>query len=378
MTRHTLHAIAITMVTGALLAPAVARGQEGKCSPCEAEERDRAVRRYEQEIERVRREIATLQRQLASTESTLDSASVRRLNERMQRAISQLSRAHVRQAAYLQSLGERSRTTVYAFTPPPSEWMTQAIDGYIGVLWSANVHVEKPKSGEALWTFHDYPHVEAIERESPAERAGIQVGDMILAFDGKDLRAGKIPMNAVLRPGTTITVRLNRENRTRSVDVRVEERPRRARLRTPRPPVASEPPSEEWVIEAPEIAEVPGVPPGVVAPRTPLAPAPLGAAGGFGLLGSATVGAEMIPLDETLGEPYGTEHGLLILRVGPRTPAARAGIQKGDVLISVDGRELRSVPALIRAVERAEKAERSELRIELLRKRDRKTVMLQW
>jgi serine protease Do len=86
----------------------------------------------------------------------------------------------------------------------------------------------------------------------------------------------------------------------------------------------------------------------------------------------------MIPLDETLGEPYGTDHGLLILRVGPRTPAARAGIQKGDVLISVDGRELHSVPALIRAVERAEKAEKAEVRIELLRKKDRKVVMLQW
>ena len=88
-----------------------------------------------------------------------------------------------------------------------------------------------------------------------------------------------------------------------------------------------------------------------------------------------TVGAEMIPLDATLGEPYGTEHGLLVLRVGPRTPAARAGIQKGDVLITVNGRELRSVSALIRAVERADKP---ELRLELLRKRERKVVALEW
>ena len=377
MTRHTLRAIAITVLTGALLAPVTAYTQESKCSSCDAEERDRAVRRYQQEIERARREIETLERQLASSESTLDTASVRRINERMQRAITQLSRAHVRQAAYLQALAGRAARTAIAVTPPPSEWMTQAIDGYIGVLWTANVHVEKPKSGEALWTFHDYPHVEAVERESPAERAGIRVGDMILAFDGKDLRAGKIPMNAVLRPGTTITVRLNRENRTRSVDVKVEERPRHARVRTPRAPIAPEPPSREWTIEAPAIADVSGMPPVAATPGTVLTPAPVGP-GPFGLIGSATVGAEMIPLDETLGEPYGTEYGLLVLRVGPRTPAARAGIQKGDVLISVDGRELRSVPALIRAFERAEKAERTELRIELLRKRERKAVVMQW
>ena len=375
MTRTRLRAIAITMLTGALLAPAAAYAQESKCNPCEAEERDRAVRRYQQEIERARREIATLQRRLSSTESTLDSALVRRLNERMQRAVDQLTRLHVRQAAHLQSFGERARSTVIAVAPAANQWMTQAMDGYIGVLWSASVHVEKPKTGEALWTFHDYPHVEAVERESPAERAGIQVGDMIMAFDGKDLRAGKVAMNAVLRPGSTVVVRLTRENRPRSVNVKVEERPRSyVGIRSPRAPPAMEVVPEEFTIEPPEMGDVPRVPPAPETPRAaqpPLGPRP----GSFGLLGGATVGAEMIPLDETLGEPYGTDHGLLVLRVGPRTPAARAGIQKGDVLIAVDGRELRSVSTLIRAVERSEK---DQLRIELLRKGERKVVVMQW
>jgi membrane-associated protease RseP (regulator of RpoE activity) len=374
MTRNTLRAIAIAMLTGAVLASPAAYAQESKCSPCEAEERDRAVRRYQQEIDRVRREITTLERQLSSSESALDTASVRRLNERMRRAIEQLSRVHVRQAAHLQSLGERTRSPVIAIAPRANQWMTQAMDGYIGVLWSASVHVEKPKTGEALWTFHDYPQVEAVERASPAERAGIQVGDMIMAFDGKDLRAGKIPMNAVLRPGSTVAVRLTRENRTRSVNVKVEERPRSlVRMRTPRPPVGVEVPPGDIVIEMPEMGELPPMPPVAPTPRASIAPTPLG---GFGaLLGTATVGAEMIPLDETLGEPYGTGHGLLIIAVGPRTPAARAGIQKGDVLISIDGRELRSVPQLIRAVERAEK---KQLRVELLRKGERKVVGMHW
>ena len=375
MTRTVLRAIAITMLTGALVAPAAAYAQETKCNPCDAEDRDRAVRRYQQEIERARRDIETLQRRLSSTETTLDTASLRRLNERMQRAVEQLTRAHARQAAHLQSFGERARSAVIAVAPPASQWMTQTMDGYIGVLWSANVHVEKPKTGEALWTFHDYPHVEAVERESPAERAGIQVGDMIRAFDGKDLRAGKIPMNALLRPGSTVVVRLTRENRTRSVQVKVEERPQSyVRMRSPRTPPSMEVFPEEFVITPPEMGETPRVPP---APETPRAPQPpVGAPpGSFSLLRGATVGAEMVPLDETLGEPYGTDHGLLVLRVGPRTPAARAGIQKGDVLVAVDGRELRSVSALIRAVERSEK---DQLRIELLRKGERKVVVMQW
>jgi S1-C subfamily serine protease len=365
---NTLRTIALAMLTAMLVGAPVMHAQESKCTSCESEDRDRVVRRYQQEIERASREIASLQRRLVSAEERLDTASVRRLNERLQRVVEQLSSAQSRQSAHVQSLAERSARSaaVVAVTPRPSEWMPQAIDGYIGVLWSANVHVEKQKHGEALWTFHDYPHVEAVERESPAERAGIMAGDMILAFNGRDLRAGKLPMNSLLRPGSTVAVRLTRDSRTRSVDVKVEERPR-VWVRTPRAPLPADPPDVEWKFETPE-------PVTNVFPRGPVGPTP----GAFGLLSHATVGAEMIQLDETLGEPYGTEHGLLVLRVGPGTPAARAGIQKGDVLIAIDGRELHSVSALIRAVERAKKAEKSEVRIELVRKKERKVVAMQW
>ena len=370
MTRNRLHTLAMVILIGALVAPAGAASQETKCNPCEADER--AARRYQQEIDRARREIATIARQLESRESALDSATMRRLTVRMRQATEQLSRMQARYAAQVHSLNERTRTAVVMPTPPPSEWLTQSIDGYIGVLWSASVHVEKPDKGDALWTFHDYPQVEAIERESPAERAGIHVGDLILAFDGKDLRAGRIPMNNVLRPGNTVSVRLNRDNRTRTVDVRVAERPRAlARMRTPAAaPFGVKAPSEQEIAVWPDMAEAPLTPPTATAPRVAVTPLPP-----FQAYSGFTVGAEMIPLDATLGEPYGTEHGLLVLRVGPRTPAARAGIQKGDVLITVNGRELRSVSALIRAVERADKP---ELRLELLRKRERKVVALEW
>lgn len=376
MTRNSLGAIAFVLLAGVAVIADGAAAQEVKCNPCEADDRDRAVRRYQQEIERARREIATIERQLASTRSSLDTATMRRLNERMQRAIEQLSRAHARQAAQLSSLGERTRSTLFTPAPGANQWLTQNMDGYIGVLWSASVNVESAKHGEALWTFHDYPHVEAVERASPAERAGIQVGDVILAFDGKDLRAGKIPMNAVLRPGNTVAVRLNRANRTRSVNVTVEPRPQFAvRGRTPRPS-APQFPAGVIVAEAPEVGEAP--PPNAPTPAVPgatVAPMPpFSAFGAFGPV-TATAGADMVALDEVLGKPYGLDHGLLVIRVGPRTPAARAGVQKGDVLLAVDGRELRSVTALIRAVDRAEKG---QVRLDLLREGQRKVATLQW
>lgn len=367
MTRNAVWLIAIAVVTGSMFASTIALAQQSTCSSCEAEERDRVRRRYQQEIQRVSREIDGIQRQLTSTQSVLDTATMRRLNERLRRAVEQLSSVHVRQAAHLASLNGKQRTIVAA-APRGSHWTTNEIDGYIGVLWSAKVHIEKPKTGEALWTFYEYPHVEAVERESPAERAGIQSGDMILAFDGKDLKAGRIPMNAVLRPGKTVAVRLTRDNRSRSVDVQVEERPR-AVARAPRAPLRIEV-RPDVIVEAPEAGTF------WTLPRVPEPPTPALAPGWPGPdRVRYTVGAEMIALDRTLGEPYGTDHGLLVVEVGPRTPAALAGVQKGDILLSVDGQELRSVPSLIRAVGRADD---SEVRLELLRKGERKVVTLKW
>ena len=221
MIRNNVRALGWIMLTVALLAPVAVHAQESKCSSCEADDRERAIRRYHQDIERATREIESLKRQLASADGTRDSVTMRRLNERLQRVTSQLTRATVRQAAYLQSTTDRSRTAVIAVTPRPAQWTTHPIDGYIGVMWSAQVDVEAPKSGDALWTFHDYPQVEAVERDSPAARAGIRVGDMIQAFNGKDLRRGRIALNSVLRPGTTVAVRLKRENSSHSVNVRV-------------------------------------------------------------------------------------------------------------------------------------------------------------
>lgn len=368
MTRNAVWLIAIALVTGPMLAPTIALAQQSTCSSCEAEERERVLRRYQQEIQRVSREIDGIQRQLTSTESARDTATMRRLNERLRRAIEQLSSVHMRQAGHLASLSGKQRTMVAA--PRGSHWTTNEIDGYIGVLWSAKVHIEKPKTGEALWTFYEYPHVEAVERESPAERAGIQSGDMILAFDGKDLKAGRIPLNAVLRPGKTVAVRLTRDNRSRSVDVRVEERPRAVALRAPRPSVRVQVRPGDVIVEAPEAGMFGPL------PRVPEPPTPAVAPGWPGPdRVRYTVGAEMIALDRTLGEPYGTDHGLLVVEVGPRTPAALAGVQRGDILLSVDGQELRSVPSLIRAVGRADD---SEVRLELLRKGERKVVALKW
>ena len=60
------------------------------------------------------------------------------------------------------------------------------------------------------------------------------------------------------------------------------------------------------------------------------------------------LGVSLQPLDPGLAESFGLDRvtGALINQVLPDTPAARAGLQRGDVLLSFNGREVRGVREL--------------------------------
>jgi membrane-associated protease RseP (regulator of RpoE activity) len=90
---------------------------------------------------------------------------------------------------------------------------------------------------------------------------------------------------------------------------------------------------------------------------------------GISMFGArAIAGAELTPLNPALGEYFGTEDGLLVVRVPEGTPAAEAGLQAGDVIVGADGRDIGSIDELRRAILRA--PERT-VRLELIRKRER-------
>jgi len=60
------------------------------------------------------------------------------------------------------------------------------------------------------------------------------------------------------------------------------------------------------------------------------------------------LGVSIQPLDRDLADAMGIDqaHGVLVADVSPDGPARKAGIQRGDVILSVDGREIRSTGEL--------------------------------
>ena len=64
-------------------------------------------------------------------------------------------------------------------------------------------------------------------------------------------------------------------------------------------------------------------------------------------LGDRSVGgAELSVLDPAMVDYFKTDHGLLVLRVAPETPADRAGLEPGDVIVKAKDRTLTRVDDL--------------------------------
>jgi serine protease Do len=64
-------------------------------------------------------------------------------------------------------------------------------------------------------------------------------------------------------------------------------------------------------------------------------------------------GARLQSIGEGLGKALGVSSGVLVLEVGPGTPADEAGLREGDVILKASGRSVRNVRDLRAIVQRA-------------------------
>lgn len=86
-------------------------------------------------------------------------------------------------------------------------------------------------------------------------------------------------------------------------------------------------------------------------------------------------GAEFAEMNAGLGRYFRTNEGLLVLQVGPETPAARAGLQAGDVVVEANGTVVRRVGQLRDAFVRADG---QEVRLTVVRDGRRQQVPVRW
>ncbi|MGD8279060.1 MAG: PDZ domain-containing protein [Gemmatimonadota bacterium] len=101
----------------------------------------------------------------------------------------------------------------------------------------------------------------------------------------------------------------------------------------------------------------------------------VGSPGAIAIVGSrAIAGAELTELNPGLGEYFGTEEGVLVVRVPDGTPAARVGLMAGDVVINVNGNAIDDISSLRRRISQVRAGE--SIRLGILRKKQARTIEL--
>lgn len=88
----------------------------------------------------------------------------------------------------------------------------------------------------------------------------------------------------------------------------------------------------------------------------------------------AIAGASLQELNSQLAEYFGVREGLLVERVTAGTPAARAGLQAGDVVTAADGRPVGDISDLRRALRGRE----GTVKLDVQRKGKHETVSVKW
>ncbi len=190
-----------------------------------------------------------------------------------------------------------------------------------------------------------------VDDESPAEKAGIRKGDILVRIEGSAVEDPEDVVREVGRrePGVTLSLEVIRDGKTVTLTPRLAVRPAARALpdwserrwrRAPRAiPEADAP-------HAPREPRAPGAPRSPRAPRAPHSPpAAL-------IPPRAQLGVRIQPMDEDLAAYFGVKpgEGVLVTGVEANSPAAEAGLKSGDVIRKIDGRDVESAEDLVRGV----------------------------
>jgi S1-C subfamily serine protease len=211
--------------------------------------------------------------------------------------------------------------------------------GWLGILFGEN-EIGDIEIGE-------------VEKESPAELAKLEEGDLILQIDGKNLTSPEMLKKEIRmrKPGQTVTLRIKRADKERDIKVKLGEYTEESAWRemeTRFPRLFS---PEQKFLE--------------VAPRARVQ---------FAFETRKFIGVSVDPLNKELAEHFGAKDGkgFLVSQIRKESPAEKAGLKVGDVLVTADGIKLERQGDLSKVIQKKEKGDK--IKIEFYRDKKMRSV----
>ncbi len=245
--------------------------------------------------------------------------------------------------------------TVTTKRSPLAEWKQQIVGGTsvgVGVRDVDEADVKREKLQSSIGAV-----IEDVHSDSPAAKAGMKAGDIIVAFDGERVRsarhferlvtetpAGRTVEATVVRAGSRVNLKLTVEAHDPYMPLKAYTSGFTMDRFQP----------EAWTMSMPKLERFYS---NSFGPQ-------------LGFWGRGRLGVGVQNLTEQLGEYFGTSQGALVTAVDDGTPARTAGIKAGDVIIKVNGESVRDEADLRRKLSAA----KGETTITVMR--DRKELTL--
>ena len=256
-------------------------------------------------------------------------------------------------------------------------------DGYIGVQFSELQTVMGEDAPQAP-PLREYPRIDSVYPGSPASKAGVRRGDVVILIGGADARR-PVQLDRLLRPLTKLPVRVQRDGAHKDLTIVVEKRPTDFNSDCANVDQVIGPEFDRpMVFMRSRAAMAPGAVPAFPrsptpagAPDAPMPPMPpfAGFTYGFSTTNSAIAGATLMPLTDDWRATLGVDNGVLVTKVLPGTPAKDSGLHDGDVIISADGQTVASVRTLSRIVSNAKA---NAVKLQVIRAGKPQVIVLRW
>jgi serine protease Do len=204
--------------------------------------------------------------------------------------------------------------------------------------------------------------VEKVIEGSPAQAAGLQNGDVIVAFNGEQVTSTRklTRLLGEVSPDHQVKLTVIRGGGEREIVATVGKRPM--------------PKFDEgaFSMTMPRMPDFPAVPPMHQMPRVEAFPPGAPDQPFVWRMGSGRrIGVGVTTLTKQLSEHFGVAGGLMINEVRADSPAAKAGLKAGDIIVEADGKEIKGEGDLIRAIQ--EKKD-GDVTLTIIRDRNRQTV----
>ncbi len=374
--------------------------------PASAQERDSVVTRvvstWQTDVDRLKQDLMAKQR--------LELQLFRQLNEIELRKKAALPDSQPTLMAQSQFLFTQMQTLAseQKFIKRRLETLCESVrkpEGWLGFYAIGFQRQDKRADGTKIVRYFEPPVVATVDPGSPAERVGVRAGDVLMEIGGQGVMRGSIVISDLLVPGKEVVLKVQRGSEIITptptvvplpqsvsstscsfvdpeleyiVSPRPAQAPRMVRVETGsssgsggRYTYTYEPVRVRGSATARASDSANGVAP--VPATTNVVVGPM--AGMFGIGANSLAGLQLMALSTESSRLVGVPHGILVNQVMVGTPGYEAGLRGGDILLSADSVDLRSVTQLQNVIRRS-----SDRRVTLLIVRDKKreTVQLRW